>query len=60
MAQDTGQQADSSPSEFLGIPVTPEGKARARRQLAEAAEKRTPEALAQMRAKIGLPPVAAA
>lgn len=44
----------------VGIVVTPEGKARAKKLLADAAAQRTPEALAQMRALVGLPPAAAA
>ena len=39
------------------IPVTAAGKARAGVQLAEAAAARTPERVAAMRAKLGLPPV---
>lgn len=44
----------------VGIVVTPEGKARAKKLLADAAAQRTPEALAQMRALVGLPPASAA
>lgn len=41
------------------IPVTAEGKARARKKLADARARRTPERLNEMRAKVGMPAVPA-
>ncbi|BCB76023.1 hypothetical protein GCM10022251_56030 [Phytohabitans flavus] len=41
-----------------GITVTEEGKARARAKLAAADAKRTPERLAALRERLGLPPAA--
>ena len=41
---------------FLGIPVTAEGKARARAQLDAARARLTPERLNEIRAQVGMPP----
>jgi hypothetical protein len=43
----------------VGITVTEEGKARARRRLAEAAARRTPEIREALRKQLGLPAHAA-
>jgi hypothetical protein len=54
--------SDSDVSALLdaaGITVTEEGKARARRRLAEARARWTPERWARLREQIGLPPRAA-
>lgn len=44
----------------VGIPVTEEGKERARRRLSEAAARRTPELRATWRRQLGLDPQRAA
>ena len=56
MAHDVEPQ--ETDTEFLGIPVTAAGKAKARRQLAAARARLTPERLNEMRALVGVAPVA--
>jgi hypothetical protein len=53
MAHET--DPEDTATEFVGIPVTPEGKARARARRLAVNRRRTPERLAAMRAKIGMP-----
>ena len=44
----------------VGIPVTEDGKVRARRRIAEAEDRFTPELREQARRQLGMPPRAAA
>jgi hypothetical protein len=53
MEQDANPQDGAT--EFRGIPVTPEGKQRARARRLAANRRRTPERLAAMRERIGFP-----
>ena len=55
MAEEQGDEVVEYVAGF--IPVTAAGKARGRAKLEQAAALRTPERLAAMRAKLGLPPV---
>lgn len=58
MSDDAPREDPDEVVEMVGgfIPVTRAGRARARRTLEEAAARFNPEARAQLRAQLGLPP----